>query len=116
MADSSAKIKARLSALNGSLDELEAQLEPLLAQSLPETLVGLDTLQQAKLQVAIPYLVYDLVFSASICLYHDLCSWIALVYLKTRGIDPKTHKVVQELVGFWSQCCKAYLTIFYILG
>lgn len=62
------KIRAKVSALTKSLDELEAKLDPLFAQSLPETLVGLDTIQQAKLQVAIPYLVYDLVFS----LFHAL--------------------------------------------
>ena len=63
MADTSAKTRARLSALNTSLDDLESLLEPLLAQPLPETLVGLETMQQAKLQVAIPYLIYDLIFS-----------------------------------------------------
>lgn len=57
------KLRSRLNALNGALDDLESELEPLLAQTLPETVVGLDTIQQAKLQVAIPYLVYDLVFS-----------------------------------------------------
>jgi len=75
------KLKSRLNALNGALDDLESELEPLLAQTLPETVVGLDTIQQAKLQVAIPYLVYDLVF----------------IYLKTRGIDPKSHPVIGEL-------------------
>ncbi|KAI0347978.1 hypothetical protein BDW22DRAFT_1384967 [Trametopsis cervina] len=75
------KVAAKISALDQSLDELEAQLEPLFAQTLPETLVGLEKIQQAKLQVALPYLVYDLVF----------------IYLKTRGIDPKTHPVVAEL-------------------
>ena len=63
MADTSAKTRARLSALNTSLDDLESLLEPLLVQPLPETLVGLETMQQAKLQVAIPYLIYDLIFS-----------------------------------------------------
>jgi len=57
------RLKSRLSALGNSLDAIEAQLEPLLAQSLPETLVGLETIQQAKLQVVLPYLVYDLIFS-----------------------------------------------------
>ncbi|TFK56777.1 C1D-domain-containing protein [Heliocybe sulcata] len=75
------KIKSRLSALNASLDELEEKLEPLMAQTLPESVVSLETLQQAKLQVALPYLVYDLIF----------------IYLKTKGIDPKTHPVVAEL-------------------
>ncbi|KAF8273035.1 hypothetical protein EI94DRAFT_1564974, partial [Lactarius quietus] len=64
-----------------SLDELETGLDALLSQSLPEHILGLDTIQQAKLQVVIPYLVYDLVF----------------VYLKTKGLDPKTHPVVTEL-------------------
>ncbi|KAA1467774.1 C1D-domain-containing protein [Dentipellis sp. KUC8613] len=81
MADETAKLKTKLAALSKSLDGLESALEPLLSQSLPETVLGLDTIQQAKLQVAIPYVVYDLVF----------------VYLKTRGIDPKTHPVIAEL-------------------
>ncbi|EPQ60312.1 hypothetical protein GLOTRDRAFT_118629 [Gloeophyllum trabeum ATCC 11539] len=81
MANEQKKLKSRLAALNGSLDELQEKLEPLLAQTLPESVVALETLQQAKLQVALPYLVYDLIF----------------IYLKTKGIDPKTHRVVGEL-------------------
>lgn len=57
-----AKLRSRLSALEASLDDLEAQLDPLLSQTLPETLAGLDTMQQAKLQVALPYLVNGLIF------------------------------------------------------
>lgn len=64
MAASTSKVSAKISALDASLDELEAKLEPLFAQTLPESVVGLDKIQQAKLQVALPYLVYDLVFSA----------------------------------------------------
>lgn len=64
MAASTSKVSAKISALESSLDELEAQLEPLFAQTLPETLAGLEKIQQAKLQVALPYLVYDLIFSA----------------------------------------------------
>ncbi|THH33143.1 hypothetical protein EUX98_g1039 [Antrodiella citrinella] len=60
---SDAKIRAKLKILNESLDELDETLEPLFAQTLPEVLAGLETLQQAKLQVDIPYVVYDLVFS-----------------------------------------------------
>ncbi|KAL6304885.1 hypothetical protein BKA93DRAFT_252896 [Sparassis latifolia] len=75
------KLHARLSLLNGALDDLETELEPLFAQTLPEIVVDLETIQQAKLQVALPYLVYDLVF----------------IYLRTRGIDPKTHPVIGEL-------------------
>ncbi|KAH7922799.1 hypothetical protein BV22DRAFT_1037119 [Leucogyrophana mollusca] len=81
MASETTRLRAKLSMMDASLDELEAQLDPLISKSLPETLVGLETIQQAKLQVALPYLVYDLVF----------------IYLKARGIDPKTHPVVTEL-------------------
>ncbi|KAN0100234.1 hypothetical protein V8E55_000218 [Tylopilus felleus] len=81
MSADTTKIRSKLAKLDKSLDQLEAQLEPLFAQSLPETLLALDTIQQAKLQAIIPYVVYDLVF----------------VYLKSRGIDPKTHRVVAEL-------------------
>lgn len=64
MSDETDKLKNKLLALGNSLDDLETQLEPLFAQTLPETVVDLDTIQQAKLQVVIPYLVYDLIFSA----------------------------------------------------
>lgn len=68
MAANTQKVSAKITALESSLDELEAQLEPLFAQTLPETLAGLEKIQQAKLQVALPYLVYDLVFSAFLLL------------------------------------------------
>ncbi|TBU49288.1 hypothetical protein BD309DRAFT_947740 [Dichomitus squalens] len=81
MGDSSEKLMAKLAALDSSLDDLEDKLEPLLAQTLPESLLPLETIQQVKLNVALPYLVYDLIF----------------IYLKTRGIDPKSHPVAAEL-------------------
>ena len=62
------KLRARVATLDKLLDDFDGQLDDLLAKSLPETLLGLDTLQQAKLQVTIPYLVYDLVISASLSL------------------------------------------------
>jgi exosome complex protein LRP1 len=62
MSTETTKIRSKLAKLDKSLDQLESQLEPLLAQSLPESLLALDTIQQAKLQVVIPYVVYDLVF------------------------------------------------------
>lgn len=99
MADT--KIRTKLKTLNESLDELEEKLEPLFAQTLPEVLAGLETLQQAKLQVDIPYVVYDLIFSVcSLDSPPAFCVFIAFskVYLKTRGIDPKTHPVIGELV------------------
>jgi exosome complex protein LRP1 len=64
MADDGAKLRKKLASLMSSLGDLEAQLAPLLTQSLPEATAGLDTVQQAKLHVLVPYLVYDLVFSS----------------------------------------------------
>lgn len=63
MAASTSKVSAKITALDGSLDELEAKLDPLFAQTLPESIVELDKIQQARLQVAIPYVLHDLVFS-----------------------------------------------------
>jgi exosome complex protein LRP1 len=64
MTSQTQKAKAKLAALSASLDDLETHLEPLFAQTLPETVLGLEPIQQAKLQTVLPYLVYDLVFSA----------------------------------------------------
>lgn len=58
------RLRVKVASLNASLDELETQLEPLFTKSLPETLVALETIQQAKLQVVLPYVLYDLVFGA----------------------------------------------------
>ena len=100
------RLKAKLSTLNESLDGIEAQLESLLAQTFPETIVGLETMQQAKLQVVLPYVVYDLVFSAYSIIYNLPNSQNNLwaVYLKAKGIDPKSHPVVAELVNLWVSC------------
>ncbi len=65
MADGADKVLAKLDTLNDSLDDLEEKLESLLAQTLPESLLPLETIQQVKLNVALPYLVYDLIFSTS---------------------------------------------------
>lgn len=59
------KVKAKLAALSASFDDLEAELEPLFFQTLPETIIGLESIQKAKLQTVLPYLVYDLIFSRS---------------------------------------------------
>ncbi|TEB38639.1 C1D-domain-containing protein [Coprinellus micaceus] len=75
------KLKSRVAAFSNSLDELESVLEPLFTQSLPETVVNLEPLQQAKLQTDVPYVIYDLVF----------------MYLKLKGVDPKSHPVINEL-------------------
>ena len=66
MSDDTLRIKRKLSTLTSSLDDLETSLTPILSQSLPDLVIGLDTIQQAKLQVVIPYLVYDLVFGPSL--------------------------------------------------
>ncbi|KAJ7757486.1 Sas10/Utp3/C1D family-domain-containing protein [Mycena metata] len=81
MTTETTKLKAKLASLDSSLSALESSLSPLFAQSLPETTVGLTSIEQAKLQTLLPYLVYDLVF----------------IYLKSKGLDPKTHPVVGEL-------------------
>lgn len=57
------KLHTTLSLLEASLDSLETKLEPLLSQTLAESVAGLETPQQAKLQVALPYVIYDLIFS-----------------------------------------------------
>ena len=62
MSTDTTKFCSKLAKLDKSLDVLESHLEPLFAQSLPETLLALDTIQQAKLQVITLYVVYDLVF------------------------------------------------------
>jgi exosome complex protein LRP1 len=93
------QLKLKLATLSGSLDELEAKLEPLLAQSLPDSLADLESIQQAKLTTVLPYLVYDLIFSASNVSLHIEANFKYIsVYLKSRGIDPKSHPVVSELV------------------
>ena len=66
------KLRARVATLDKLLDDFDDQLDDLLDKSLPETLLGLDTLQQAKLQVTIPYLVYDLVISGLLTLVHGI--------------------------------------------
>jgi exosome complex protein LRP1 len=64
MSDDTLKIRRRISTLTGSLDDLETSLTELSSHSLPDLIIGLDMIQQAKLQVVIPYLVYDLVFGS----------------------------------------------------
>lgn len=74
MTSQTEKAKVKLATLFTSFDDLEAHLEPLFAHTLPETLIGLEPIQQAKLQAVLPYLVYDLVFSAcriQVCWFSD---------------------------------------------
>ena len=81
----SQRLRAKVASLNDSLDDLESQLEPLLAQTLPESLVGLETIQQAKLQVALPYLVYDLIFSEWLL----ACILIPLIFVASLPQDKR---------------------------
>ena len=57
------KLLSKVSALNSSLDELEEKLELILSKPLDDTISGLETLQQTKLLVLLPYIINDLIFS-----------------------------------------------------
>ena len=67
---STKKLLPKAKSLVESLDELESKLEPLLSHPLGENLASLEKLQQAKLNVLLPYLINDLIFSKSVALYH----------------------------------------------
>ncbi len=112
MTSETENLKLKLQSLTSAFSDLDDQLSPLFAQSLPETLVHLEPIQQAKLQTALSYVVYDLIFSKY---FRMVCRRInvtcSTVYLKTKGIDPKTHPVISELVGSLLQPCQAYLTL-----
>lgn len=72
-----------LSELSSSLSRLESSLEPLLAIPLDQLVhdAELDPLAQARLQVLASYVVHDLVW----------------VYLKTAGVEPAAHPVMEEI-------------------
>ncbi|KAF9512777.1 hypothetical protein BS47DRAFT_1297226 [Hydnum rufescens UP504] len=70
-----------LTSLSASLDNLEEVLEPLIAKTLSQNTETLKTIDKAKLQVLVAYVIQDLV----------------LIYLKTRGLDPAKHAVTEEL-------------------
>ncbi|KAK0208672.1 hypothetical protein DFS33DRAFT_1380174 [Desarmillaria ectypa] len=94
MTSETTKAKSKLAILSSSFSELELQLEPLFTHTLPETLLSLEPIERAKLQTLLTYVTYDLVF----------------IYLKSRGIDPKTHPVVSELdriKGYFDKIDKA---------
>lgn len=82
-----------------SLDDLEAVLEPLLTLGpLADTLGKLGILERAKLQAMLAYVTQDLVFSMQ-HINSVLCNLHAdIVYLKTQGVDPTKHPVMQQLV------------------
>lgn len=64
MTTETTRAKAKLANLSRSLAELEIHLEPLFSQTLLETLLPLEPLQQAKLQTLLSYVTFDLIFSA----------------------------------------------------
>ena len=107
MSTDTSKFRNKIAKLNKSFHELESKLEPLLVQPLDETVLGFDAIQQAKLLVIVPYVVYDLMFGRLGPFFFSFPSFVALtrlrdghapVYLKARGIDPMTHPVIAELV------------------
>jgi exosome complex protein LRP1 len=115
MTTETAKLKLRLAALASSVNDLEELLDPLFAQSLPESIMALEPMQQAKLQTALPYLVYDLIFSMSSS--NSSCYFLhaSPVYLKARGMDPRSHPVVSELVRSKTRMdMPSYLTSYYL--
>ncbi|KAL1760872.1 hypothetical protein FB107DRAFT_269582 [Schizophyllum commune] len=81
MSTETTKVRAKVAALNASLDKLETELAPLLNKPLAETLAGLEPIEKARLQTLLPYIIYDLSF----------------IQLKVNGEDPKTHAVIPEL-------------------
>ncbi|GAA5908946.1 hypothetical protein JCM6882_004952 [Rhodosporidiobolus microsporus] len=74
---------ATLAQLSTSLTALETALEPLLSRPLEEVLESAqdEPLVQARTQVLASYVVHDLIW----------------VYLKTAGVDPSTHPVMEEI-------------------
>ncbi|GAA99854.1 uncharacterized protein L969DRAFT_43341 [Mixia osmundae IAM 14324] len=64
-----------------SFDTLDETLAPLLAKSLPDTLVNLTPLQKAKANVMLSYIINDLVW----------------MFLKVQGHDAANHPVMAQL-------------------
>ena len=89
-------------ALSNSLDELEGVLDPLFEQTLQQNLDKLDAIQKAKMSVLVAYVIQDLVMSVYLEIYVLFTSFMRCmeVYLKTKGIDPKTELVTTEMVRF----------------
>jgi len=112
MTSETENLKLKLQSLISAFSDLEDQLSPIFAQSLPETLVHLEPIQQAKLQTALAYVVYDLIFSGYfLAVSRRINLTYSTVYLKTKGIDPETHPVVSELVGSLFYPCQTHLTL-----
>ena len=95
-----------LASLSGSLDHLEEVLEPLIAKTLSQNTEVLETIDKAKLQVLVAYVIQDLVLSTDN--YDHLCFELIteadrknLVYLKARGLDPAKHTITEELVSVY---------------
>ena len=63
MTSETQNLNLKLQSLSSAFSDLEDQLAPLFARSLPETLVDLDPIKAAKLQTVLAYVVYDLIFS-----------------------------------------------------
>ena len=100
MSTDTTKFRSKLAKLGKSLDELESQLEPLFAQSLPESLLALDTIQQAKLQVIIPYVVYDLVFGKRVA-YSTVRIRALTSFFLARSVSEKSRYRSKDTPCHW---------------
>ncbi|GAA5859780.1 hypothetical protein JCM8547_007024 [Rhodosporidiobolus lusitaniae] len=74
---------ATLATLSASLGDLESALEPLLSKPLSDLVDSAqdEPLVQARAQVLASYIVHDLIW----------------VYLKTAGVEPSNHSVMEEI-------------------
>lgn len=91
-----------LSALSASLGDLEAALEPLLAKPFDDLLESAkdDPLVQARTQVLASYIVHDLIWGTHLLLTSQRKKRLTFprpVYLKTAGVEPLPHPVMEEI-------------------
>merc|ERR1719253_1428194 len=81
MADDAAEALEQLGALEGSLTELEQELQPLFSTPLKALANGLPALEAAKLNIVGAFAINTLFY----------------IFLKTQGVDPEAHPVKQQL-------------------
>merc|ERR1712196_405219 len=72
---------AAISQLDACVGDIEALLQPMLSQPIKELTGGLPPLEAAKLSVVGAFAINTLFY----------------IYLKTQGVDPAQHPVMQEL-------------------
>jgi exosome complex protein LRP1 len=96
---------ATLAQLSASLGDLESALEPLLAKPFDDLLESAkdDPLVQARTQVLASYIVHDLIWGTPLPLLSNSLKSLTfpppcfLVYLKTAGVEPVSHPVMEEI-------------------